>query len=98
MLTKGFGFRIGSRVQKPTVDPALFLALPGETKDTLKLYGDHFYIYGDVYEAIDACDHLALLLGRLKRRQLIGEHDWARSGESIADVRRLLEGKLPKPE
>jgi hypothetical protein len=59
---------------------------------------DHFYTYGDVYEALDACDQLELLLGRLKRQRLISETDWLDSRQRIAEIRARLESRLPKPD
>jgi hypothetical protein len=59
---------------------------------------DHFYVYGDVYESLDACDQLELLLGRLKRQGLITEPEWTQSRQNVAEIRARLESRLPKPD
>jgi hypothetical protein len=62
----------------------------------LELY--HYYTFGDVYETLDACDQLELLLGRLKRQRLINESDWIQSRQNIAEIRKRLETRLPTPD
>jgi hypothetical protein len=59
---------------------------------------DHYYTFGDVYETLDACDQLELLLGRLKRQRLINESEWVQSRQNIADIRERLEVRLPKAD
>ena len=52
---------------------------------------EHFYEFGDVYEALDACDQLELLLGRLRRRHLLGDDQWTRCKEDVIDLRGRVE-------
>jgi hypothetical protein len=59
---------------------------------------DHYYTFGDLYETLDACDQLELLLGRLKRQRLIGDPEWVQSRQNIAAVRRRLEARLSNPD
>lgn len=58
---------------------------------------DHFYTFGDVYETLDACDQLELLLGRLRRQGLLTESEWQQSRQEIVEIRGRLESHLPKP-
>lgn len=55
---------------------------------------DHFSLYGDVYEALDACDQLEMLLGRLRRQGILGEVEWAQSKGDLSEVRLRLERHL----
>ncbi len=55
---------------------------------------DHFYTFGDVYEAVDACDQLELLLGRLKRQCLLSEQEWLESRHNVAEIRSRLEKQV----
>jgi hypothetical protein len=55
---------------------------------------DHFYTFGDVYEALDACRELEMLLGRLKRQRLLSEDEWAASRENLAAIRARVETHL----
>lgn len=58
---------------------------------------DHFYTYGDVYEAVDACDQLELLMGRLRRQDMLSEQEWIEIRLAVAAVRARLDALLPKP-
>ena len=55
---------------------------------------DRFYAYGDVYETLDTCEELEMLLGRLKRQRLMSEAEWQRSKENVAHIRTRLENFL----
>ncbi|MBV9281940.1 MAG: hypothetical protein JOZ41_17820 [Chloroflexi bacterium] len=55
---------------------------------------DHLYTYGDLYETVDACDQLELLLGRLRRQRLLGEQDWLRNRNRVLEIRSELEERL----
>lgn len=55
---------------------------------------DHYYVYGDVYETLDACDNLELLLGRLRRQHLLSDQESDRTKRSIAEIRARLEAHL----
>jgi len=58
---------------------------------------DLFFTHCDVYETLDACQHLEMLLGRLKRQHLIGDRDWTRSGQWLSELRVGLEAILVAP-
>jgi hypothetical protein len=58
---------------------------------------DHFYLFGDVYETVDACDQLELLLGRLRRQRLLNEGEWLQLRDHVAKIRAHLESRLTQP-
>ena len=64
----------------------------GTAMDTERL--NHFYTFGDVYETIDACDALGILLSRLKRQNILTEPEWTQLTQSVASVRATVERKL----
>ena len=55
---------------------------------------DHFYTFGDVYETLDACDALGILLSRLKRQNILTESEWTQLTQGVANVRATVERKL----
>jgi hypothetical protein len=55
---------------------------------------NHFYTFGDVYETLDACDALGILLSRLKRQNILTEPEWTRLTQDVAGVRATVEHKL----
>jgi hypothetical protein len=55
---------------------------------------DHFYTFGDLYETVDACDQLELLLGRLRRQRLLSEGEWLQLRDHVAKIRAHLESRL----
>jgi hypothetical protein len=55
---------------------------------------DHFYKYGDVYHALEACDQLEAMLGRLKREHLLPTEEVAESRDELAHIRERLEGRI----
>jgi len=55
---------------------------------------DHFYKYGDVYQALEACDQLEVMLGRLKRQELLPQEDCQESKDELAHIRERLEGRI----
>jgi hypothetical protein len=55
---------------------------------------DHFYQYGDVYEALEACDQLEVVLGRLKRQHLLPLAECQESRDELAHIRERLEGRI----
>ena len=55
---------------------------------------NQFYTFGDVYETLDACDALGLLLNRLKRQAILSEPEWARLTQDVTDIRASVEEKL----
>jgi len=52
---------------------------------------EHFYLFGDVYETLDACDRLSMLLGRLQRQNLLSGDDLVRTREGVEAIRRRVE-------
>jgi hypothetical protein len=57
-------------------------------------YPDDFLVFGDVYETLDACQHIDLLLNRLRRQSLIDDQNWIATRAHIAEVRKSLESML----
>lgn len=55
---------------------------------------DTYYELGDVYETIDTCDELEMQLGRLKRRKVLNEDEWAQSKTEIDAIRAQLESHV----
>jgi hypothetical protein len=55
---------------------------------------DHFYEYGDVYETLEACDQLDMLLGRLRRQRMLSDAEWIQSKSQVADIRARIEHHL----
>lgn len=55
---------------------------------------DDLYQFGDVYETLDACDSLELLLGRLKRRRILDDREWRDIREQVAGIRTRLESHV----
>lgn len=55
----------------------------------------HYYTHGDVYEALEACLELEMLLGRLRRQQLLEDDAWRRMRESLDEIRCQVERRLP---
>jgi hypothetical protein len=51
----------------------------------------HFSTFGEVYATLDACDQVQLLLGRLRREQLLGEEEYQGSRQQIAEIRASVE-------
>lgn len=55
---------------------------------------DHYFTFGDVYETMEACNRLDVLLARLKRQQLLPDDECAESRQKVATIRERLEAKL----
>ena len=55
---------------------------------------DQYYLFGDVYETVVACDELETLLGRLKRQRLLNDDEWRESKQNVASIRARLEAHL----
>lgn len=55
---------------------------------------DHLYTYSDIYDTLDTCQELELLLGRLRRQQLLSDVEWMQSRQNLAEIRTRLEGRL----
>jgi hypothetical protein len=52
---------------------------------------DHYFQFGDVYDALEACDDLANRLARLKRTHVLSESEWATTEGELTDIRGRLE-------
>ena len=61
-------------------------------------YPDDYLVFGDVYETLDACEHIDLLLNRLRRQSLIDDQNWIATRAHIAEVRKSLESMLQNRE
>jgi hypothetical protein len=61
-------------------------------------YPDDYLVFGDVYETLDACQHIDLLLNRLRRQSLIDDQNWIATRAHIAEVRKSLESMLQNRE
>ncbi len=57
-------------------------------------YPDDYFVFGDVYETLDACQQIDLLLSRLRRQSLLDDQNWIASRAHIAEVRKSLESML----
>ncbi len=57
-------------------------------------YPDDYFALGDVYETLDACQQVDLLLGRLRRQSLLDDKSWRATKAHIAEVRKSLEEAL----
>lgn len=57
---------------------------------------DHFYTYGDVYETLEACDQLDMLLARLRRQQLLSPGELMDSRRELASVRARVEHHMAR--
>jgi hypothetical protein len=53
---------------------------------------NHFYAYGDVYDALAACDELEMLLNRLKRQGMLTDQQWKDIKAHMACIRIRIEG------
>jgi hypothetical protein len=68
---------------------------PGGTKTAPDL--THFYTFGDLYESIDACVQVELLLSRLQRQGVLDEAESKELGEKVEQIRARLERHLEEP-
>lgn len=59
---------------------------------------DHFFTYGEVYDALEVCQDLEMVLARLQRHELLSDMDLERCRQRIAEVRSMVEGSLPGGE
>lgn len=57
-------------------------------------YPDDYFVFGDVYETLDACQQIELLLSRLRRQSLLDDQNWIATRAHIAEVRKSLESML----
>jgi hypothetical protein len=57
-------------------------------------YPDDYFVFGDVYETLEACQQVDLLLSRLRRQSLIDDQNWLTTKAHIAEVRKSLESML----
>ena len=61
-------------------------------------YPDDYFVFGDVYETLDACQQIDLLLGRLRRQHLLDDQSWIATRAHVAEVRKSLETMLKNRE
>jgi hypothetical protein len=61
-------------------------------------YPDDYFVFGDVYDTLDACQHIELLLSRLRRQSLMDDQNWMVTRAHIAEVRKSLERMLQNRE
>ena len=54
----------------------------------------HFYAFGDLYETLDACQELEMLLARLKRQRLLSDGEYSLSKANVEEIRTQLESYL----
>jgi uncharacterized protein YjaG (DUF416 family) len=57
-------------------------------------YPDDYFVFGDVYETLDACQQIELLLSRLRRQSLLDDRSLSATKAHIAEVRKSLEETL----
>jgi hypothetical protein len=63
------------------------------TADTLQEL-EHYYKFGDMYQALEACDQLEVMLARLKRQQLLPNSQCEESRNELAHIRERLENHI----
>jgi hypothetical protein len=61
-------------------------------------YPDDYFVFGDVYETLDACQQIDLLLSRLRRQSLLDDQSWIATRAHVAEVRKSLETMLKNRE
>jgi hypothetical protein len=64
--------------------------MPANTTQEL----DHFLLFGEIYDAIEACDQLDMLLARLKRQELLPPDCCSESRAWVQSVRQRLEDHI----
>jgi hypothetical protein len=65
-------------------------AMPTDTTPVL----DHYLLYGEIHDTIDACDQLDVLLARLTRQHLLPPEECSESREWVQSVRQRLEDHI----
>jgi hypothetical protein len=55
---------------------------------------DHYYLFGDMYETLDACEQLDVMLSRLRRQSLISDEDLRHTQQNLAAIRQRVEHHL----
>ena len=58
---------------------------------------DHFYVYGEIYDALDTCDQVSQALNRLRRHGLLPADDAGTSEAYVVKIRERLEQQLSGP-
>lgn len=61
-------------------------------------YPDDYFVFGDVYETLEACQQVELLLSRLRRQRLMDDRTWLAARAHVAEVRKSLETMLREGE
>lgn len=57
-------------------------------------YPDDYFVFGDVYETLEACQQIEQLLSRLRRQRLMDDQNWLSNKAHVAEIRKTLEGML----
>ena len=65
-------------------------------RETDRAQFENIYRFGDVYDTLDACDHLELLLARLRRQRILDERQWIETRQSVDEVRAQLAERLQR--
>ena len=55
---------------------------------------NHYYRFGDVYEALEACQLLAVRLATLRRQRLIDDQMWRHSTHLLGELLGSLEASI----
>lgn len=86
--------------QSGTFIPRRELQRPGNVREVRvsAAHPDDYFLFGDVYETLDACHQVDLLLSRLRRQSLLDDQNWIMTRAHIAEVRKSLESMLKNPE
>jgi len=58
---------------------------------------DRLNTYRDAYEALDACQILEMVLGRLRQQQMLDDGEWTQSTRSVAEIKDRVEGHFSTP-
>ena len=61
-------------------------------------HSEEFFVFGDVYETLEACQQVEMLLSRLRRRQLMDDQNWMANKAHVAEIRKTLEEMLQNGE
>jgi hypothetical protein len=55
---------------------------------------DQYYTFGDLYETLEACSQLDMLLSRVRRQKLMRDEDVTAGKQSIEGIRAMVESYL----
>jgi hypothetical protein len=57
---------------------------------------DHYVTFGDAYEALEACEDLAVILGRLKRQAMLGDSAWSHCKQELSAIESSVLAIIPQ--